>query len=128
MPKIPFPNALRSASIAHALSHPVRLQILAEIGEEGSYVMALTEALERPQANISQHLAVLRESGLVVAEREGMTVRYRLASPEIREMLGILNVLADRIPSEEFIPRGRGRRRGNRGGGRGPGGGRRWQP
>jgi|GEM_PF-5473698 ArsR family transcriptional regulator len=128
MPKIPFSHALRAAGIAHALSHPVRLQILAEIGEEGSYVMALTEALERQQANISQHLAILRETGLVLAEREGMTVRYRLASPAVREILGILGVLADNVPPDDFVPRGRGRRRGGRGGGRGPGGGRRWQP
>ena len=83
--------------------------------------MNLTERLERPQANISQHLAVLREVGLVKTERDGMTVRYHLKSPVVHELIATLHTLAGQIPADSFIPRGRGRRRGSGHGKRGMG-------
>ena len=51
---------IKAAEILKALAHPVRLEILAKIGSEGAYVMDLYSWLGRPQANISQHLAILR--------------------------------------------------------------------
>lgn len=79
-----------AARIARALSHPVRLQILNELRDGGAYVMHLTNVLERPQANVSQHLMVLREAGLVIAEREGMTVIYYVRNPQV---LGVVDQL-----------------------------------
>jgi ArsR family transcriptional regulator len=90
MPKIPFSHALRAAGIAHALSHPVRLQILAEIGEEGSYVMALTEALERQQANISQHLAILRDKGILASRKEANRVFYRVGDARTLKLISMM--------------------------------------
>jgi len=112
-----MPNSLRSAAIAHALSHPVRIEILTMLGEEKKLsVSEMTRILARPQANISQHLAVLREVHLVDATREGMSVEYSLSKSAVKELITLLDQLAAEIPAEEFIPRGRGRRRG---GGRG---------
>ncbi len=77
-----------AARIAQALAHPVRLQILNLLREEGTaYVMHLTASTERPQANISQHLAILREAGLVTDEREGMNVIYRAADRRVFDVL-----------------------------------------
>lgn len=128
LPK-PFHNTARAAAIAHALSHPIRVQILESLNEQGISVSELTEMLDRPQANISQHLAVLREVNLVEAEREGMSVQYRLNSPEVQQLVSSLHTLAAGIPDEGFVPRGRGRRRDSGGsggrGGRGAGEGQR---
>ncbi|OQY35114.1 MAG: hypothetical protein B6243_05040 [Anaerolineaceae bacterium 4572_5.2] len=107
MPPESKPKFAYAAAIAHALSHPLRIQILETLEDEGTYVMNLTERLERPQANISQHLAVLREVGLVKTERDGMTVRYHLKSPVVHELIATLHTLAGQIPADSFIPRGR---------------------
>ncbi len=85
-----------AARIARAISHPVRLQILNELREGGAYVMHLTSVLGRPQANISQHLMVLREAGLVTAVREGMTVFYQVSEPEVMDVLDALLALAEK--------------------------------
>ncbi len=109
--------AAQAAQVAHALSHPVRLQILEALAEGEAYVMDLTTALGRRQANISQHLAVLREAGLVQAEREGMTVRYTLRNPQaVQAALEALAALGHNVP---FAAVGR-RRRHRRGRGGGP--------
>jgi ArsR family transcriptional regulator len=83
-----------AARIARALSHPVRLQILNELRDGGAYVMHLTTMLGRPQANISQHLMVLREADLVTAEREGMTVIYHVRNPRVLDVMDQLLALA----------------------------------
>lgn len=83
-----------TASLAQALAHPVRLQILDLLRGGGAYVMHLTTSLDRRQANISQHLAVLREAGLVVDEREGMTVSYRVRDPRVFDLVDELMALA----------------------------------
>jgi DNA-binding transcriptional ArsR family regulator len=94
----------------------VRIEILTMLGEEEKLTVSeMTRKLARPQANISQHLAVLREVYLVDATREGMSVEYRLSQLAVRELIQLLAQLAAQIPAEEFIPRGRGRRRGGRG-------------
>ncbi len=90
-----------AASIAHALAHPIRLQILELLRDEGAYVMHLTAILGRPQANISQHLAVLREAGLVVDEREGTTTLYRVRDPRVFDLVDGLKALA---PEAEANP------------------------
>jgi ArsR family transcriptional regulator len=87
-----------AARIARALSHPVRLQILNELRDGGAYVMHLTTMLGRPQANISQHLMVLREADLVIAEREGMTVIYHVRNPRVLDVVDQLLALAGERP------------------------------
>ena len=110
-------QAERAAWIARAVAHPVRLRILAYLAEQGAYVMDLTTALGRRQANISQHLMVLREAGLVQAEREGMMVRYTLRSELVADLLALLARLAEGLPEEPSM--GLGPRRFRRGRGRG---------
>lgn len=113
-------NATR---IARALSHPVRLQILDELREGGAYVMHLTTVLGRPQANISQHLMVLREAGLVRDEREGMTVIYYVRDHRVCDIIDqLLKVARDHSqrsmiagasqPAEEDEPARKRRRHG----------------
>ena len=101
------PVTTDAARIARAISHPVRLQILNELRQNGAYVMHLTEVLERPQANISQHLMVLREAGLVRAMREGMTVLYQISDPDVLNVVDALLALArKRVTQRELTPEG----------------------
>ena len=100
MSRQPFPPAwLHPAMVAQALAHPLRLALLAAIGDEGAYVMELVQALGRPQPHISRQLAVLREAGLVTTERQGTYIRYRLAEG-VPALLAALQQVAGALPPE----------------------------
>jgi ArsR family transcriptional regulator len=60
-----------------ALMHPVRLQILAILRDGEECVCHMEATLGLRQAYISQHLAVLREAGLVSVRREGWNIYYQ---------------------------------------------------
>ncbi len=60
----------------------------------------ICELADLPQSNVSQHLAVLREKGLVVARREGQRVYYDVASDKINQALDLLlEVMRDNVIS-----------------------------
>ncbi len=59
---------------------------------EGS-VTALTEAVGLSQSALSQHLAKMRDEGIVTFRREGQTLWYRVADPRIEQLLGTLHGL-----------------------------------
>jgi ArsR family transcriptional regulator len=72
------------AEIAKALANPIRLRVLHLIGaRELSYATLLAE-LGISKTNLSQHLAVLRKSGVLRVRRDGVHVHYRLTYPEIQ--------------------------------------------
>ncbi|MDK2896874.1 MAG: hypothetical protein PWP04_994 [Candidatus Atribacteria bacterium] len=79
----------RLAWVLKALAHPTRLQLLLRIEKEPLCVQELQKEIGQSQANISQHLALLRDRGLVVGERKGNTTCYRLANPRIGEFLSL---------------------------------------
>lgn len=71
------------ASICHTLSHPKRLEILNLLRQGELSVSEMAEHLDVSLANASQHLAVLRDKGVVTARREGVNVHYQISSPKI---------------------------------------------
>lgn len=81
------------ASLLRAVANPTRWQILRLLRFGGAYVCHLTFALGKRQPYISQHLAVLRRTGLVVDERHGLNVFYRLSDERIGELLDSMAAL-----------------------------------
>jgi DNA-binding transcriptional ArsR family regulator len=79
-----------TGSMCRALNDPKRLLILYVLGDRELSVGELCEVLEVSQSNVSQHLAVLRERGLVNADRQGSNVYYSLRHPEVLEAVNIL--------------------------------------
>ncbi len=75
------------ASIFQLLSHPSRLQILDELRRGEACVCHLQAVLERPQAYISQQLRVLREADVVMDDKDGLNVYYRIADARILRFL-----------------------------------------
>jgi DNA-binding transcriptional ArsR family regulator len=73
-----------------ALNDPKRLMLLLALGEEPRSVSDLCQLLELPQSNVSQHLAVLRDRGIVEASRQGSFVVYRLRYPRVLDAIAIL--------------------------------------
>ena len=72
-----------------ALAHPTRIRILEILVHGTKTVYELQEALALEQATVSQQLAVLRNQGIVNAEKEGLTVRYSLRDPLVGELLEV---------------------------------------
>ena len=77
----------QTSELFHLLSHPVRLRILDEVRRHPACVCHLQAVLDRPQAYVSQQLSVLREAGLVIDERDGLFVFYRLADQRTERLL-----------------------------------------
>ena len=75
------------AKLFKALMHPVRLEILDVLREGEECVCHMEAALGYRQAYISQHLAVLRDAGLVQDRRDGWNIFYRVIKPEVFELL-----------------------------------------
>ncbi len=83
----------RLATVFRTLGNATRLGILRRIIDDGMCVGELQSELGRSQPNISQHLTVLRDRGMVMARREGNRMCYTLAEPRVVELLE----LAERI-------------------------------
>jgi ArsR family transcriptional regulator len=76
-----------SADLFQILSHPVRLQILDEVRQGACCVCHLQVVTQRPQAYVSQQLRVLRDAGVVIDEKDGQNVYYRLCNQTVSELL-----------------------------------------
>ncbi|MDI6908599.1 metalloregulator ArsR/SmtB family transcription factor [Nocardioides sp.] len=84
------------ARVCKAIADPKRLLIINELRDRELSVGDLSEALGISQSNASQHLAVLRDRGLVTTRRDGTTVYYRLRSTKIVQAVDLLReFLAD---------------------------------
>lgn len=73
------------AQLYKALSHPRRLEIVHLLRDQELPVTDIHTMLDLPQANISQHLMVLRDAQIVTARKEGKQIYYHLADPRIME-------------------------------------------
>lgn len=73
-----------------ALSVPVRLRILTTLREGERNVTELTEATGCTQANVSKHLALLAQTGLVAKTPRGTSVYYRIADPRIYKLCDLV--------------------------------------
>ncbi len=79
------------AETLRAAAHPVRLIILGELLEGPRCVTAIRELLDARQPNVSQHLSVLKYSGLVAFSREGAFRCYYLPKPaQVRAIFSLL--------------------------------------
>ena len=87
------------AELCKTLSNPKRLEILDILKErEEISVNQLAEMLEIPKANTSQHLAVLRQAGVVNTRKDGINVYYSLRSAKISEACSLTRqILLERL-------------------------------
>lgn len=87
-------NAAEVANILRALANERRLMILCKLVEWGeANVTSLADAVGLSQSALSQHLAKMRDEGIVVFRRESQTLWYRLADPRIEELFSTLHSL-----------------------------------
>lgn len=85
------PRADEAAELLTAMANPKRLLILCHLLDNELSVGELSELVDLGQSPLSQHLAKLRALKLVAARRDGQSIRYRLASDEVAQVLTTLH-------------------------------------
>jgi DNA-binding transcriptional ArsR family regulator len=83
IPRAPAPALERAAEIFGVLSTPVRLQIIGVLCSGEQTVTHLLSEIEASQPNMSRHLQVLYQAGVLAKRRSGQQVFYRIADDSV---------------------------------------------
>ncbi len=95
-PDLDDPAIIRTAQISKALGHPVRLTILKLLSErENCFCGDFTDVLPLAQSTVSQHLKVLKDTGLITGTNRGVRTCYCLNRDGIDELNQTLETLSD---------------------------------
>jgi len=95
------------AELCKTLSDPKRLKILYLLGNKEKSVSEIVKLSGFRQANVSQHLAVLRQKGVVSTKRKGKLVLYRIAFPKMVKACNLIRkVLMEQSEQRHKIFRG----------------------
>ena len=73
-----------------AISHPLRLKILCVLGDHEVSVQDIVDSVGTSQSNISQHLAILRDKGVLGSRKEANKVFYRVADTRTLKLLELM--------------------------------------
>ena len=94
------------AQVCNGLADPNRILILYTISENAYNVSDLAKTVELPQSTVSRHLKILRDRGMVTAQRDGQSVFYALADDRIIQALELLRaMLASSLESQGELAR-----------------------
>lgn len=94
------------ARLCKAIADPKRLLIITELRDGPMTVNEIAEALNLSQSNASQHLAILRERGVVTATKTGTSVTYALAGRKIVRAIDLLReFMVDQLAVETRLRR-----------------------
>jgi ArsR family transcriptional regulator len=88
------------AQFCRSIASPKRLHILDSLRRGPMTVTQLSEALGVSASNISQHIAILRQNGIIRGERQGTTVLYSLAHPELMQAYDLISGIMRRVHEE----------------------------
>lgn len=89
------------AEVCKTLANPKRLEIIYALKEGELSVGELVKKLGIPKANISQHLAILRQRRVLVSRREGVNIYYRISNPKIVKACALMReVLTEQLMEE----------------------------
>jgi DNA-binding transcriptional ArsR family regulator len=78
------------SEVLKVLGHPIRLKIVAGLCTKECNVKFIWECLGLPQATVSQHLALLKNKGIIEGKRDGVEVHYSVVHPLAMKIVGIL--------------------------------------
>lgn len=92
------------AEICKIFTNPKRLEIISLLRDGEKTVSELAELAGLNQANISQHLTVLRQNNVVATKREGANIYYKIANPKILQASDLMReVLLEKLVESEKI-------------------------
>jgi len=92
------------AEMCKVFSNPTRLEILNLLRDKKMSVTELINKTRLSQANISQHLSIMKSKGIVASERNGKNIFYKLTNPKIIKAFDIIReVLSERLEKSRKI-------------------------
>lgn len=80
----------RASRSLKAMSHPLRLKILCTLGGQEVSVQDIVEQVGTSQSNISQHLAILRDKGILSSRKDANRVFYRVSDNRTLRLIGMM--------------------------------------
>lgn len=90
-PVIDKEQDINQAALAiKAMAHPLRLKILCLLGNQEVSVQDIVDHVGTSQSNISQHLAILRDKGVLATRKEANFVYYRINDPRTLKLVGLM--------------------------------------
>jgi len=92
------------AEFCKGMAHPRRIQILRTLKSGEKTVSELAKVTGLPQANVSQHLAVLRQFGLLSTRREGANIYYAISDHRIVEACELVRgCISERLKKSQMV-------------------------
>ncbi len=83
-------NIAKASKALKAMGHPLRLKILCVIGDGELPVMDIVAKVGTTQSNVSQHIDILREKGIISSRRDGSKILCQVADKEIINLLNAM--------------------------------------
>jgi ArsR family transcriptional regulator len=80
----------RASRSLKAMSHPLRLKILCTLGDREVSVQDIVDDVGTSQSNISQHLAILRDKGILATRKDANRVYYRVGDIRTLQLIGMM--------------------------------------
>lgn len=80
----------RASRSLKAMSHPLRLQILCTLGDREVSVQEIVDCVGTSQSNISQHLAILRDKGILASRKDANRVFYRVGDARTLRLIDMM--------------------------------------
>jgi DNA-binding transcriptional ArsR family regulator len=94
------------AQVCMGLADPNRILILYTLSDKAYNVSDLAKTIELPQSTVSRHLKILRDRGMVTAQRDGQAVFYSLSDDRVIQALDLLRaMLASSLESQGELAR-----------------------
>ena len=91
-----------AARALKAIAHPLRLKILCVLSDGELCVQDIVDAVGTSQSNVSQHLAILRDKGILNSRKEANRVFYRGADERMLQLITLMRdiMCGERIPAQ----------------------------
>jgi len=95
------------AELSKTLANPIRLAILHSLRESEKNVNELTDLLDISQSNLSQHLSLMRQKGILTTRRQGTSVYYSVVNAKINQACDMVReVLIDQLTQKHKLAEG----------------------
>jgi len=89
-----------AARALKAISHPLRLKILCVVGDQEVCVQDIVDAVGTSESNISQHLAILRDKGVLTTRKDANRVFYRVADQRTLQLIVMMREVFCGVPDK----------------------------
>jgi DNA-binding transcriptional ArsR family regulator len=83
-------DIMQASMAIKAIAHPLRLKVLCVLGANELSVQEIVDYVGTSQSNISQHLAILRDKGVLATRKDANRVFYRIGDPRTLKLVSMM--------------------------------------